>query len=317
MRILLIGDIVGKPGRQIVLRAVPGLRMAERLDLVVANAENAAGGSGLTPAVYQELVGGGIDCITMGDHIYRRREIYSVLEAEDRIVRPANYPDEAPGRPYTIVRARSAPATSQNERGEPTGTSARDPLPPPGPPPLGTPVAVLNLLGRIFMPPVDCPLKAADQVLAQLPAEVKVILVDYHAEATSDKQILGRYLDGRVSAVLGTHTHVATADEQILPGGTAFQCDVGMTGPHWSIIGRRIDRVLHTARTFQPTHFEVAHGDCRLHGTIVEVDATTGRARAIRRLVVDEAEADRLAALAGRAKVLAATDDADAEPPAP
>jgi hypothetical protein len=150
------------------------------------------------------------------------------------------------------------------------------------------------------MPPVDCPLQAADRVLAEIPADVKAILVDFHAEATSDKQLIARYLDGRVSAVLGTHTHVPTADEQILPGGTAFQCDVGMTGPHNSIIGRRIDRVLETTRTFRPTHFEVAAGDCLLHGTIVEVDSATGRATGIRRLVVDQAEADRLAGMVFR-----------------
>ena len=271
MRLLLIGDIVGKPGRQIVVRALAGLRQAEQLDLVVANAENAAGGSGLTPDVYRELIDGGVDCITMGDHIYRRREIFSLLESEQRIVRPANYPDEAPGRTYTILR-----------------TAAQ------------VPVAVLSLLGRVFMPPVDCPLQAADRVLAEIPGDIKAILVDFHAEATSDKQVMARYLDGRVSAVLGTHTHVPTADEQILPGGTAFQCDVGMTGPHNSIIGRRIDRVLETTRTFRPTHFEVAVGVCRLHGTIVEVDPTTGRATAIRRLVVDQAEADRLGATALR-----------------
>jgi len=270
LRILLIGDIVGKPGRQIVVRAVPGLKIAERLDLVVANAENAAGGSGLTPEIFQELIAGGVDCITMGDHIYRRREIYAVLERDPRIVRPANYPPTAPGRAFTVLSAAGR-----------------------------APVAVFSLLGRIFMPPVDCPLQAADQVLAQLPPEVRVVLLDFHAEATSDKQIMGRHLDGRVSAVLGTHTHVATADEQILPGGTAFQCDVGMTGPHLSIIGRRIDRVLETARTFRPTHFEVAASDCRLHGTIVEIEPETGRATAIRRLVVTQSEAERLAALAG------------------
>jgi metallophosphoesterase (TIGR00282 family) len=270
VRILLIGDIVGKPGRQIVLRAVPGLKIAEKLDLVVANAENAAGGSGLTPEIFQELTAGGVDCITMGDHIYRRREIFAVLEQDPRIVKPANYPPEAPGRTFTVLRTTN-----------------------------DVPVAVFNLLGRVFMPPVDCPLHAADQVLAQLPADTKVVLLDFHAEATSDKQLMGRHLDGRVSAVLGTHTHVATAGEQILPGGTAFQCDVGMTGPHASIIGRRIDRVLETARTFRPTHFEVASGDCRLHGTIVEVDPQTGRAATIRRLAVDQAEADRLASLRG------------------
>jgi hypothetical protein len=266
VRLLLIGDIVGKPGRQIVLRAVPGLRIEEGLDLVIANAENAAGGSGLTPEIYHELISGGIDCITLGDHIYRRREIYSVLEQEDRIVKPANYPADAPGRDAALVR------TAGNVR-----------------------AAVFSLLGRVFMPPVDCPFEAADRVLAGLPEDVKVIVLDFHAEATSDKQLMGRHLDGRVSAVLGTHTHVATADEQILPGGTAFQCDVGMTGPFEGILGRRIDRVLETTRTFRPSHFEVASGDPRISGTIVEVDPATGRATAIRRIVVDQSKADQLA----------------------
>jgi metallophosphoesterase (TIGR00282 family) len=269
VRLLLIGDIVGKPGRQIVVGAVRGLRIAEQLDLVVANAENVAGGSGLTPDLYRELIGCGIDCITMGDHIYRRREIYSVLEHDEPIVKPANYPADAPGREFALVR---------------TAGDVR--------------VAVFSLLGRVFMPPVDCPFAAADRVLAGLPEDVKVIVLDFHAEATSDKQLMGRFLDGRVSAVLGTHTHVPTADEQILPGGTAFQCDVGMAGPFESVLGRRIDRVLETARTFRPTHFEVATGDPRICGTIVDVDALTGKATAIRRLVVDEAGAERMAALA-------------------
>jgi metallophosphoesterase (TIGR00282 family) len=274
VRLLLIGDIVGKPGRQIVLRALPGLRFEEQIDLVAANAENASGGSGLTPPIYRELMAAGIDCITMGDHIYRRREIYEVLEAEPRIVKPANYPDEAPGRRFTVLAARN------NVR-----------------------VGVFNLLGRVFMPPVNCPFQAADRVLKEMPSDVKVILLDFHAEATSDKQLMGRHLDGRVTAVLGTHTHVATADEQILPGGTAFQCDVGMTGPHDSIIGRRIDRVMETTRTFRPTHFDVAERDPRLCGTLVDVDPKTGRATAIRRVRIDQAEADRLAVVANRQAV--------------
>jgi hypothetical protein len=281
VRLLLIGDIVGKPGRQIVLKAVPGLRVEEKLDFVAANAENAAGGSGLTPAIYRELIAGGVDCITMGDHVYRRREIYSVLETEKRIVRPANYPDQAPGRGFTVL------ATHDHQH-----------------------VAVINLLGRVFMPPVDCPFRAVDQVLAQLPPAVKYVLVDVHTEATSDKQLMGRHLDGKVSAVLGTHTHVPTADERVLPGGTAFQCDVGMTGPHDSILGRRTDRVLETTRSFRPTHFEVAKGDVRLNGSIVDVDPATGRATGIRRLVIDEVAAQGLAARFRRA----ATLDAAAEP---
>jgi len=265
VRLLLIGDIVGKPGRQIVIRAVRGLRRREQLDLVVANAENAAGGSGLTPPLYKEMIQAGVDGITLGDHVYRRREIIPTLETAADIARPANFPPQAPGREWIILQAAN-----------------------------GVPVAVFTLLGRVFMPPVDCPFQAADRVLSDLPPEVKVILVDFHAEATSDMQIMGRYLDGRVSAVLGTHTHVATADERILPGGTAFQCDVGMTGPHESILGRRIDRVLETVRTFRPTHFEVATGDVRLQATLVEVEPETGRAVAVRRIEVDRPEAQRL-----------------------
>jgi metallophosphoesterase (TIGR00282 family) len=264
VRVLLIGDIVGKPGRQIVARAVKKLIERENLDLVVANAENAAGGSGLTPANYQELISAGVDCITLGDHIYRRREIIDVLESQPNIVKPANYPPAAPGREFAIVRARN-----------------------------GVDVAVVSLLGRVFMRPVDCPWAAADRVLAALPAEVKVILVDFHAEATSDKQLMGRYLDGRASAVLGTHTHVPTADECILPGGTAFQCDVGMTGPYDSVLGRRVDRVLEATLSFNPTHFEVANEDVRLVGTFFEVDPGTGRASSIRRLCLTHKEVEQ------------------------
>jgi hypothetical protein len=265
MRILFIGDIVGKPGRHICKQALRGLRAEENLDLVVANAENAAAGSGITPEIYHELMNSGIDGITLGDHAFRRREIFPVLQTERRIVRAANYPAAAPGHDYAVLRTRQQVG-----------------------------VAFFTLLGRVFMPPIDCPFNAADRVLAALPADVRVILLDFHAEATSDKQLMGRHLDGRVSAVLGTHTHVATADETILPGGTAFQCDVGMTGPHESILGRRIDRVMETTRTFRPTHYEVATGDVRLNGSIVDVDPQTGHATAIRRICIDEAAAKRL-----------------------
>ena len=267
MRILLIGDIVGKPGERIVTRTLPALRKRESLDLVIANAENAADGSGLAPSIYRKLIAACVDCVTLGDHIYRRSEIVSVLTTADNVIKPANYPAAAPGKGWCLVTAAD-----------------------------GTQVAVVSLLGRVFMRPVDCPWTAADRVLGEIPADVKVRVVDFHAEATSDKQLMGRYLDGRVTAVLGTHTHVTTADEQIFPGGTAFQCDVGMTGPHASILGRRIDRVLETTLTFQPTQFEVAVGDVRLCGTIVDADPASGLATAIRRLVVTEQEAEELAA---------------------
>src|SRR3954471_9999809 len=267
MRILLIGDIVGKPGERIVTRTLPALLKRESLDLVIANGENAADGSGLAPSIYRKFIAAGVDCITLGDHIYRRSEIVSVLTTADNIVKPANFPASAPGKPWCVVTAAD-----------------------------GTKVAVISLLGRVFMRPVDCPFTAADRVLAEIPPDVKVRIVDFHAEATSDKQLMGRHLDGRVTAVLGTHTHVTTADEQIYPGGTAFQCDVGMTGPHASILGRRIDRVMETTLTFQPTQFEVATSDVRLCGTVVDADPITGQATAIRRLVVTEAEAEALAA---------------------
>jgi 2',3'-cyclic-nucleotide 2'-phosphodiesterase len=265
MRILFIGDIVGKPGRHICKQALRGLRAEENLDLVVANAENVAAGSGITPEIYRDLLASGIDGITLGDHAFRRHEIFPTLQAERRIVRAANYPSTAPGHDTMILRTRQQVS-----------------------------VAVFTLLGRVFMPPIDCPFNAADRVLAALPADVRVILVDFHAEATSDKQLMGRHLDGRASAVLGTHTHVPTADETILPGGTAFQCDVGMTGPHNSILGRRIDRVMETTRTFRPTHYDVATADVRLNGSIVDIDPQTGRAAAIRRICIDEAIAKSL-----------------------
>ena len=261
MRVLHIGDIVGKPGRQIVARAVRALKERERLDLVIANAENSAAGSGMTAENFRELTTAGVDGITMGDHIYRRQELLGTLESAPNLVKPANFPPEAPGREFMLLAA-----------------------------PGGARLGVFSLLGRVFTRPVDCPWKAADRILERLPTDIKAIVVDFHAEATSDKQLMGRYLDGRVSAVLGTHTHVPTADEQILPGGTAFQCDLGMTGPHESILGRQIAAVMETTLTFRPTHFEVATGDVRLNGAIVEIDDATGKATSIRRLCVRASE---------------------------
>jgi metallophosphoesterase (TIGR00282 family) len=261
MRILFLGDIVGHPGVAFLKRALPVVAAREGIDLVVANAENASGGSGLTPPAYRQLRQAGVDLITMGDHIYKKADIIPVLESEDRICKPANFPAAAPGREFVVCPARD-----------------------------GTPVAAFCLLGRTFMRAVDCPFQAADRILKQLEGTVRCVLVDMHAEATADKYLMGHHLKGRVSAVLGTHTHVPTADEQILPGGTAFISDMGMTGPYDSILGRRVDRVLFTTVTFIPSAFEVATGDPRLAGVIVDVDAATGRATGIRRLMVGEAE---------------------------
>ena len=257
VRILFIGDVVGHPGRLMLQGRLPELVAREGIDLVVANCENAAGGSGLTPKLFAEIRSTGVDVVTMGDHVYRKRDILAVMNGTEAMVRPANLPDEAPGRAYCIVPTRS-----------------------------GVDVAVFCLMGRLFMKPIDCPLRAADRVLAQIGGRTRVILVDMHAEATSDKQCMGWHLDGRVSAVVGTHTHVPTADETILPQGTAYITDVGMTGPYYSVLGRRIDRVLQANRSLVPTHFDVARGDERLCSVVVDVDASTGEAVGIRRVCV-------------------------------
>ena len=254
MRILFLGDIVGAPGVAAAKKMLPGIRTAERLDLVVANAENATNGSGLSPKDYRHLRAAGVDAITLGDHIYKKQEIAEVMaNPREPICKPANFPPEAPGRDHVALTVN------------------------------GASVIVISLMGRTFMRPVDCPFAAVDRVLKSLPEGPRVVLVDIHAEATADKYLMAHHLKGRVSAVLGTHTHVPTADEQILDG-TAFQCDVGMCGPYDSILGRRIDRVLSTAISFVPSSFDVATGDVRLSGTIVEVDDSTGLATGIRRM---------------------------------
>jgi metallophosphoesterase (TIGR00282 family) len=261
MRILFLGDIVGQPGVAFLKRALPTLIEREHIDLVVANAENASGGSGLMPSTYRQIRLAGVDAVTMGDHLYKKQELIPTLHEDERICKPANFPLEAPGREVVTATAKD-----------------------------GTAVAVFNLLGRTFMRPVDCPFAAADRVLHRLAGEVRCVIVDMHAEATADKYLMAHHLKGRVSAVLGTHTHVQTADEQIFPGGTAFISDVGMCGPYDSILGRRIDRVLPTTITFVPSSFEVASGDPRLAGAIVELDSSTGHAQSIRRIVVRESD---------------------------
>jgi metallophosphoesterase (TIGR00282 family) len=266
MRILFLGDVVGPPGVTFLKKALPPLVAHERVDLVIANAENAAGGSGLTASLYKKLREAGVDLLTLGDHIYKKAEIIPTLQREERVCKPANFPPEAPGRDWALAPARD-----------------------------GTPVAVVSLLGRTYMRHADCPFHAADRVLRELEGKARVVVVDVHAEATADKYLLAHHLKGRVSAVLGTHTHVQTADEQILPGGTAFLCDVGMTGPYDSVLGRRVDRVLGTTITFIPSPFDVAEGDPRLAGALVDVDPATGKASAIRRLMLDEAGLKRLA----------------------
>lgn len=289
MRILFLGDVVGRPGYAAVTGLAARLRQELQLDFIVVNAENAADGSGLTERQFRGLVAAGVDGLTMGDHIYRKLELKPTLENDRRIVKPANYPASAPGRPWTVLGADGGPQ-----------------------------LAIISLLGRVFTRPADCPFAAIDRVLDEIPAEVTVRLVDVHAETTGEKQLLGRYLDGRVTAVLGTHTHVPTADAQIFPGGTAYQTDVGMTGPYHSIIGRDISRVLQATTTFEPVHFHVATDDVRLCGAIVQADPQTGLAARIEPFqrhwtlptAAEQAAADRAAAKQLAAKRTAAQSSA-------
>jgi len=221
---------------------------------VIANGENSASGFGITPRLAEDLFAAGVEVLTGGNHIWDRKEILEYIAQHPRLLRPANFPDINPGSGLFVGQARN-----------------------------GVPYAVLNLQGRVFMAANDCPFRAADRELARIPAEVRVIFVDVHAETTSEKEAMGWYLDGRVSAVVGTHTHVATADEQILPGGTAFQSDVGMTGPHNGVIGMDKTAILRRFLDGQPTRFEVATGDVQMNTIVLDVDEVTGRARAIER----------------------------------
>jgi 2',3'-cyclic-nucleotide 2'-phosphodiesterase len=252
MRVLFIGDIVGSPGRRIVLERLADLVANEKLDLVIANGENSASGFGITPRLVEELLGAGCEVITGGNHIWDRKEIFDFFPREPRLLRPANFASTNPGRGVYCGTARN-----------------------------GVPYAVLNLQGQVFMAANDCPFRAADRELAALPAGVKVIVVDFHAEATSEKQAMGWYLDGRVSAVIGTHTHVATADARVLPKGTGFITDAGMTGPHNSVIGMDKQGVLQRFLDGLPARFEVAEGDIRMNTVLLELDPATGRALSI------------------------------------
>jgi len=255
MRILLIGDIVGSPGRDAVKKIVPKLRRDRSIDFVIANAENVAGGSGLTPETVEELMQSKVDVITSGDHVWKKKEIYDALNKDKRIIRPANYPETSPGSGMTII------SLENNKK-----------------------IAVINLLGRVFMNPVDCPFTAAEREIGKINRITKIILVDMHAEATSEKIAMGRFLDGRVSAVFGTHTHVQTADEKIFPQGTGYITDLGMTGPQDSVIGRRHDAIVEHFLTCMPKKFEVADKDVELQGAIVNIDDESGKTLSIERV---------------------------------
>jgi len=255
VKLLFIADIVGQPGRRAVKELVPRLRQQYRVDLVVANAENSAGGSGITVKTAEEIFSAGVDIMTSGDHLWDQKEVMDLLASERRFVRPLNYPAGTPGQGSVIFEAEGLP-----------------------------PVAVLNLQGRTFMPALENPFHAALAEVERLRRTTRVIFVDFHAEATSEKVALGRMLDGQVSAIVGTHTHVQTADEQIFPGGTAFLCDGGFTGPHESVIGREIEPIIRRFMTNMPQKFEVAKGRVLLQGALVEIDEQTGRAKGIQRV---------------------------------
>jgi len=259
LRLLCVGDVVGSPGRRGLQEALPVLTAKHAIDCVIVNAENVTQGAGLAAAGYEKVIQDGAHLITLGDHVYRRRDIIPVLERAENIVRPANLPSAAPGREFAIHETAS-----------------------------GRKVAVISLLGRMFMKTnANCPFAAADRVLAALPKDAKIIVVDMHAEATSEKVAMGWHLDGRVSVVFGTHTHIPTADERILPKGTAYITDVGMTGPYDSVLGRNKDRVVGSMISGVPSAFDVAEADIRLCGILVTVDADTGRATKIERIRFD------------------------------
>jgi metallophosphoesterase (TIGR00282 family) len=253
-RILMVGDVFGRPGRRAVRTMVPRLMAKHDIDFVVVNAENAAGGFGITADIVQELFDYGADVLTGGNHSFDKQEGHDVLNNTDHVLRPHNYPKENPGRGVTVVK-----------RAEFS-------------------VAVLNLQGRVFLPLTDCPFKTADELIEQVKDQADIILVDLHAEATSEKMAMAWYLDGRVTALVGTHTHVQTADEQVFPEGMAYITDLGMTGPHRSIIGVKIEQSLGRFLSARPSRFEPAKGDVRFHGVLIDVDESSGKALRIERI---------------------------------
>ena len=255
MKVLFIGDVVGEPGRRAVRHIVPRLRQEHGIDLVIANGENAAGGSGLTLATAGELFAGSVDIITSGDHLWDQKEIVTLLHNEPRFIRPLNYPPGVPGQGSTLFHKEGFP-----------------------------PVAIVNVQGRVFMPDLENPFLALRAEVDRLRPQTRLIIVDVHAEATSEKIALARMVDGEVSAVIGTHTHVQTADEQIFPNGTAYLTDAGFTGPHDSVIGRKTEAVLKRFLTNMPQRFEVAANNVLLQGALLELDPATGKAIGIRRV---------------------------------
>ncbi|MGA2916200.1 MAG: TIGR00282 family metallophosphoesterase [Sedimentisphaerales bacterium] len=263
LNILCIGDIVGRPGKKILADNLGAIIDEHKIDCVIANAENAAGGSGLTSQIYEKLLRYGVNLITLGDHTYKKKAIIPVLESNDNIARPANFSGYAAGKNFAICKTEKGPI-----------------------------VAAVPIIGRIFMKPADSPYDCIDALLPKLEKQADIIFVDMHAEATSEKISMGYYLDGRVSCVFGTHTHVVTADEKILPKGTAYITDIGMTGAHHSVLGRKIEPVLKNFRTQMPCPFEIATEDVRLNGIIVSVDSNSKKAEKISRFEFKDEKSD-------------------------
>lgn len=257
MKILFIGDIIGSPGRMAVRELLPGLLAKKKIDFVIANCENAAAGFGVTRKNVEELYSCHIDVLTSGNHIWNKKEVLEFIGDYEKLLRPANYPATTPGSGVVVVTAKS-----------------------------GDKVGIINLAGRVFMHPSDCPFVTAKNKVAELREKTKIIIVDIHAEATSEKKALGWYLDGEVSAVLGTHTHVQTADEEILPQGTAYISDAGMTGPFDSVIGINKEVIIERFLTQMPNKFDLAKNDIRMQGVIIDIDAESGKAKAIERVSV-------------------------------
>ena len=265
MRILALGDVVGRPGRMILQQKLASLVREQKIDFVVANGENIAAGSGITQNLFHKLRSFGVDVVTLGDHVYKKADIIPMMQSSERIIRPANLSVQSAGRTFTVVTTNS-----------------------------GAQVAVFSVLGRIFMNlPADDPFAAVDRVSAQIPSGVKVRICDVHCEATSEKIALGWHMDGRASLVFGTHTHIPTADARVLPNGTAYITDLGMCGPYDSVLGRRKDRVLKYMTTNLPAQFEVATGDVRMCGVMVEVDPATGKASSIERVEIQGPSSDQ------------------------
>lgn len=254
IRVFVIGDLVGEPGRKALFLSLAQIIQEKKIDFVIANGENAAGGFGITGKIAGILYGYGVDCITTGNHVWRNKEVFDIINDEPKLLRPLNYPNDTPGRGYTILEKK------------------------------GVKLAVLNIQGRVFMEPLECPFRTARREILNIKKVTNMIVIDFHGEATSEKVAMGWYLDGMVSAVVGTHTHVQTADEKILPGGTAYITDIGMTGPFDSIIGMKKDGALKKFLTLLPSKFVVAENDIRINGVFISIEKETGKARSIERI---------------------------------